>query len=116
MSSPTVRVEVRQTSADSEFIDHGVSGVKERRPALDALLAAAKGRKIDVVACIKLDRLARSTHHLGSETGRVLFLYTPAAAGGYIEELLNCPGPINDDERNKLRERYRWEVVGPNPL
>jgi hypothetical protein len=45
-----------------------------------------------------------------------LFLYTPAAAGGYVEELLNRPGPINDDERNKLRERYRWEVVGPNPL
>src|SRR3989475_6175197 len=52
----------------------------------------------------------------GSETGRVVFLYAPAAAGGYVEELLNCPGPINDDERNKLRERYRWEVVGPNPL
>ena len=52
----------------------------------------------------------------GSETGRVLFLYTPAAAGGYVEELLKRPGPINDDERNKLRERYRWEVVGPNPL
>jgi quercetin dioxygenase-like cupin family protein len=53
----------------------------------------------------------------GSETGRVLFLSTPAAAGGYVEELLKRPaGPINDDERNKLRERYRWEVVGPNPL
>jgi quercetin dioxygenase-like cupin family protein len=52
----------------------------------------------------------------GGETGRVLFLYTPAAAGGYVEELLNCPGPMNDDERRKLRERYRWEVVGPNPL
>src|SRR5688500_1635989 len=52
----------------------------------------------------------------GSETGRVLFLYTPAAAGGYVEELLKRPGPINDDERNKLRERYRWDVVGPNPL
>jgi hypothetical protein len=23
--------------------------------------------------------------------------------------------PINDDERNKLCERYRWEVVGPKP-
>ena len=53
----------------------------------------------------------------GSETGRVLFLYAPAAAGGYVEELLKRPaGPINDDEGNKLRERYRWEVVGPNPL
>jgi len=46
-----------------------------------------------------------------------LFLYTPAAAGGYVEELLKRPaGPISDDERNKLGERYRWEVVGPNPL
>ena len=52
----------------------------------------------------------------GSETGRVLFLYTPAAAGAFVEELLNRPGPINDDERDTLRERYRWEVVGPNPL
>ncbi len=53
----------------------------------------------------------------GSETGRVLFLYTPAAAGGYVEELLRrLGGPIDDDERNKLRERFRWEVVGPNPL
>ena len=53
----------------------------------------------------------------GSETGRVLFLYIPAAAGGYVEELLKHPSAaIDDDERNKLRERYRWEVVGPNPL
>jgi quercetin dioxygenase-like cupin family protein len=52
----------------------------------------------------------------GSETGRVLFLYAPAAAGGYVEELLKRPRPINADERNELRERYRWDVVGPNPL
>ena len=51
----------------------------------------------------------------GRETGRVLFMYTPAAAGGYVEELSNHR-PINDDERNQLRDRYHWEVVGPNPL
>jgi quercetin dioxygenase-like cupin family protein len=51
----------------------------------------------------------------GSETGRVLFLYTPAAAGGYIEALAERR-PTDDDERNKLLERHRWEVVGPNPL
>lgn len=48
----------------AEFVDHGVSGAKEHRPALDALLAAVRTRKVDVVACVKLDRLARSTHHL----------------------------------------------------
>ena len=52
-----------------------------------------------------------------SETGRVLFLYAPAAAGGYVEELLERPtATMNDDERKELRERYRWEIVGPNPL
>lgn len=47
-----------------EFVDHGVSGVREKRPALDALLAPVRARRIDVVACVKLDRLARSVHHL----------------------------------------------------
>src|SRR5712664_2704544 len=59
--------------------------------------------------------VAHAWKNTGSETGRVLFLYTPAAAGGYVEELLNHR-PINDDERNQLRDRYHWEVVGPNPL
>jgi quercetin dioxygenase-like cupin family protein len=53
----------------------------------------------------------------GSETGRVLFLYTPAAAGGYLEELSERPsGPIADDEAKALRDRHRWELLGPNPL
>jgi len=51
----------------------------------------------------------------GGETGRVLFLYTPATAGGYIEALSERR-PTDDDERNKLLQRHRWEVVGPNPL
>jgi mannose-6-phosphate isomerase-like protein (cupin superfamily) len=53
----------------------------------------------------------------GLETGRVLFLYTPAAAGGYIEDMLKSPaGPMSDEDRKRLRDRYRWEIVGPNPL
>jgi len=52
----------------------------------------------------------------GSETGRVLFLYTPAAAGGYVEELLHRPRPMSADDSKELRERYHWELVGPNPL
>jgi DNA invertase Pin-like site-specific DNA recombinase len=50
----------------TEFIDHGVSGAKERRPQLDALLSEAKRRTFDVVLVTKLDRLARSVHHLVS--------------------------------------------------
>jgi quercetin dioxygenase-like cupin family protein len=52
----------------------------------------------------------------GSDTGRVVFLYTPAAAGGYVEEMLHRRDPMNDAERTELRERYHWEIIGPNPL
>lgn len=48
----------------TEFTDAGVSGTKERRPQLDALMAAVRSRKVDVVCAVKLDRLARSVHHL----------------------------------------------------
>ena len=47
-----------------EYVDHGVSGTRDRRPALDALLADAKRRRFDGVAAVKLDRLARSVRHL----------------------------------------------------
>ncbi len=50
--------------AVTEFVDHGVSGAKERRPQLDALLADVRRRKIDTIVLTKLDRLARSTRHL----------------------------------------------------
>jgi DNA invertase Pin-like site-specific DNA recombinase len=49
----------------TEFVDRGISGAKDRPPGLDALLGAVRARRLDVVAaCIKLDRLARSTRHL----------------------------------------------------
>ncbi len=53
-----------RTWSPTEFVDPGVSGAKERRPALDALLTAVRARKADVVLCTKLDRLARSTRQL----------------------------------------------------
>jgi DNA invertase Pin-like site-specific DNA recombinase len=41
-----------------------VSGAKDRRPALDELLEAAKRRKFDVLVCWRLDRLGRNLRHL----------------------------------------------------
>jgi DNA invertase Pin-like site-specific DNA recombinase len=48
----------------AEYIDHGISGAQERRPALDRLLADAKRRRVDVVVCWRLDRLGRNLKHL----------------------------------------------------
>jgi len=46
-----------------EYVDHGVSGTKVRRPALDQMLKDAHRRKFDGVLCWSCDRLARSTKH-----------------------------------------------------
>ena len=48
----------------AEYVDHGVSGAKDRRPALDRLLQDARRRKVDVVVCWRLDRLGRNLRHL----------------------------------------------------
>jgi DNA invertase Pin-like site-specific DNA recombinase len=47
-----------------EFVDEGVSGSKESRPALNRLMVGAKRRDFDVAVCWKLDRFARSLKHL----------------------------------------------------
>ena len=47
-----------------EYCDVGVSGRREGRPQLNALMTAARGREIDCVLVWKFDRFARSTSHL----------------------------------------------------
>src|SRR5262245_57177765 len=47
-----------------EYVDHGISGAKERRPRLDALMAAARQGQFNTVVVWKFDRFARSTRHL----------------------------------------------------
>ena len=50
-----------------EYRDHGVSGAKERRPALDQLVADAKRRKFDVPSVDTskpaIDRHLKTGHH-----------------------------------------------------
>src|SRR5207248_1073094 len=47
-----------------EYVDRGVSGAKDRRPALDELLKDARRRRFDVLVCWRLDRLGRNLRHL----------------------------------------------------
>jgi DNA invertase Pin-like site-specific DNA recombinase len=48
----------------AEFVDEGVSGSKDRRPALDRMMADARAGRLDVVAVWRFDRFARDTRHL----------------------------------------------------
>lgn len=56
--------EARGWTVEEEYVDHGYSGAKDRRPALDRLMAHARQRKLDVVCCWRFDRMARSVRHL----------------------------------------------------
>jgi DNA invertase Pin-like site-specific DNA recombinase len=47
-----------------EYVDRGVSGAKDSRPALNRLLADARRRRFDVIVVWSLDRLGRSLKHL----------------------------------------------------
>jgi DNA invertase Pin-like site-specific DNA recombinase len=47
-----------------EYIDQGVSGAKDRRPALDQLTADVRRHKVQAVVCWRLDRLGRNLRHL----------------------------------------------------
>jgi quercetin dioxygenase-like cupin family protein len=55
----------------------------------------------------------------GAETGRVLFLYTPAKAGGLIEEqhrIQRNLAAMTERERTDMLQRHGWELLGPSPL
>jgi DNA invertase Pin-like site-specific DNA recombinase len=47
-----------------EYNDEGISGTKDRRPALDELMEDARKKKFNAVLCWRFDRFARSTKHL----------------------------------------------------
>jgi putative DNA-invertase from lambdoid prophage Rac len=98
-----------------EYVDEGISGAKDRRPALDELLRDARRRKFDVIAVARLDRLGRSLKHL------VVLLDELAALGVAfvsINEAIDATTPggklqmhllaaMAEYERELIRERVR---------
>jgi len=96
-----------------EYVDEGVSGARDRRPALDRLLADTKRRRFDVLAITKLDRLARSVRHLTTMAAELEALGvdlvvldqaidTSTPAGRLLFHVL---GSIAEFERDLIRER-----------
>ena len=54
----------RELEAFGEYVDVGISGSKDSRPALNRLMADARKRRFDTVLVARFDRFARSTRHL----------------------------------------------------
>ncbi len=98
-----------------EYVDEGVSGATDRRPALDRLLRDAKRRRFDVLVCWRLDRLGRNLRHL------ILFLEELHALGVAFVSLaegidattpagrlqMHILGAIAEFERARIAERVR---------
>ena len=55
----------------------------------------------------------------GAKTGRAVFLYTPAKAGGLIEEQQRTRrrfASMDECELTNFLDCYGWELLGPSPL
>jgi DNA invertase Pin-like site-specific DNA recombinase len=98
-----------------EFVDTGVSGSTDRRPALDELNANARRRRFDVVICWRLDRLGRNLKHLIT-----LLEELPALGVAFVslQEGIDATTPagklqmhilaaIAEFERSRIQERVR---------
>ena len=101
-----------------EFVDRGISGAKERRPALERLMKAAWAGQCQVVLVWRFDRFARSVKHLVTalDTFRAL-----GVAFISLQEQLDTATPIGQAmftiigamaqlERDIIRERVKAGV------
>jgi DNA invertase Pin-like site-specific DNA recombinase len=98
-----------------EYVDRGISGSKDRRPALDQLVADVRRHRVKGVVCWRLDRLGRNLRHLVLlldewQSRGITFVTlgegidTSTAAGRLIAGVL---GSIAEFERARIQERIR---------
>jgi DNA invertase Pin-like site-specific DNA recombinase len=97
------------------YVDNGVSGKKDSRPALNRLMGDAHARRFDVVVCWRFDRFSRSVSHLcrALETFNALDIQfvslceqvdTSTPTGKLVFTIL---GAVAEGERNLIAERVR---------
>ena len=102
-----------------EYVDVGVSGSKDSRPALNKLVADAHRRKLDAILVWKLDRFGRSLKHLVNALAEFeslgiafislkesLDLTTPA--GRLMFGIISA---MAEFERDLIRERVRAGIA-----
>lgn len=102
-----------------KFVDQGVSGAKEHRPALDRLLAECRKRNVDAVVVYRYDRFARSLRQLVNalEEFRALGIDFVSLHEGVDTSTPNGRlvfgifASIAEFERELIRERVRSGLV-----
>ncbi len=107
--------EQRGFESVKEYIDHGISGTRARRPGLDELLADARRGDFDVVVVWACDRMARSVRHFLEVLDELNHLNVEFVS---MREQLDTGGPLGravvtiisaiaELERNLIIERVR---------
>lgn len=108
-------------STHHEYIDHGVSGMKASRPALNRLMADARQKRFDIVLVWKLDRFGRSlqqlienVQHLDSAGIRFISLTQAIDTDSRNpcgRLLLHLLGAMAEFERETIVERVRAGIA-----
>src|SRR5215218_9209438 len=98
-----------------EYVDEGVSGSKDRRPALDRMMLDARRGRVDIVAVWSLDRFGRSLAHVctavqGLHERGIAFVSVRegldlSTAAGRLQ--LHILSALSEFERSRLVERTR---------
>ena len=98
-----------------EYIDHGISGARARRPALDKMMTDARHGRFDIVLVWAADRLARSVKHFVEVLyeldhlgiGFVSFREQIDTAGPLGRAVMIIVSAIAELERSLIVERVR---------
>ena len=98
-----------------EYIDNGVSGRKDKRPALDQLMNDARKKHFDVVLVWRFDRFARSTKHLVSSLDEfnhlgidfISFMENIDTSSPMGKAMFTITSAIAELEADLIRERVR---------
>lgn len=102
-----------------EYVDRGHSGAKDRRPALDRLMADVRRGRIDAVVVWKFDRFARSVKHLVTalaefQSMSVDFISITEAIDTSTplgRAMFAIVGAISEFERELIKERVKAGVA-----
>lgn len=101
------------------YEDHGISGAKFDRPALNRMMADVQSGSVDLVLTWKLDRMGRSTQHLAgiinmlleADVGLVVPTQGIDTSAGSINPAsklqLNVLAAVAEFERDLIRERTK---------
>src|ERR1035438_5416338 len=105
----------RDWKSGGEYVDHGFSGSKASRPALDRLMADAAKRKFDCIVVYKIDRFGRSVLNLNQQLAAltshgVRFIATSQSLDTDEKNptsrlLLQILASVAEFEREMIRER-----------